>query len=406
MICGLLGRRLGHSYSPQIHKMLGSYDYRFFEREPEALGEFLTSAPFDGINVTIPYKKDVIPYCSALSEDARRIGSVNTIIRTENGLYGDNTDCFGFRWMVKRSGCTVRGKKAIILGSGGASLTAQDVLKSLGAREVRVISRTGADNYENISRSYDADIIVNATPVGMYPNNGERLIQLEAFRNCSCVLDIIYNPSLTGLLLDAERLGIPHENGLSMLVAQAKRAAELFTASTIDDGVIDNITSAMSAAMKSIVIIGMPGCGKSTTAALLAKRLGREFFDCDKEFEKRFGRSAGSWITEFGQASFREKESEVLTSLCSRSACVIATGGGCVTVPENYPVMHQNSTIVWLRRDTSLLPVSGRPLSISSGTERLYLERAPLYARFSDIQVKNDGTKEQAAEKIIRRLGL
>ena len=406
MNCGLLGRKLGHSYSPQIHAKLGDYKYGFFEVEPENLGAFLTSGTFDGINVTIPYKKDVIPYCSQLSADAKRIGSVNTITNRGGKLYGDNTDCYGFRYMIQKSGCEVSGKKAIVLGSGGASLTVCDVLRTMGAGEIRVISRKGDDNYENIERHYDADIIVNATPVGMYPNNGESLVDLTKFNRCKCVLDIVYNPSLTALLLQAEKLNIPHENGLTMLVAQAKRASELFTGTEIPDSVIDEITFSLRASMKNIILIGMPGCGKSSVGKIIANSLNRDYFDCDGEFENRYGVFPGDFITKYGEAEFRKKETELLKDLCKRSSCVISTGGGCVTIPENYGIMHQNGTIVWIRRDISQLATDGRPLSLSSGNEKLYAVRAPLYTRFSDLQADNDGLPENTAENIMRSLKL
>ena len=406
MICGLLGRKLGHSYSPQIHAKLWDYEYRLFEAEPEKLEDFLKNGDFQGINVTIPYKKDVIPHLTCLSDIAKRIGSVNTVVRKADGLYGYNTDQYGFMYMVKRTGVDVSGKKAIVLGSGGASLTVIDVLRELGASEIVVISRTGENNYENISRHYDAEIIVNATPVGMYPNNGECKLDLSKFTQCLCVLDIVYNPSLTGLLLQAEKLGIPFENGLSMLVAQAKRASELFTDTVIPDSVIPEITDTLSAQMKNIVLIGMPGCGKSSVGCVLAKELNRDFYDADKEFERITGIFPGDYITSYGEMEFRKKEQEILRELCKKSACVISTGGGCVTVPENYGILHQNSSIVWIRRNTSLLPTKGRPLSKQNALSDMYVSRVALYASFSDIQVRNDISISDTADKIKRSLKL
>ena len=406
MICGLLGKKLGHSYSPQIQAFLKDYDYKLFEVLPEGLEDFLQNSDFQGINVTIPYKKDVIPHLTTLSDTAKRIGSVNTIVKKADGLHGYNTDHYGFMYMVKSTGTDVNGKKAIVLGSGGASLTVVDVLKSLGAAEVVVISRKGEDNYENISRHYDADIIVNATPVGMYPNNGERLIDLAQFKNCICVLDIVYNPSLTAILLQAEQLGIPFENGLSMLVAQAKRAAELFTDTEIPDSVIPEITQKLGAQMKNIVLIGMPGCGKSSVGKMLAADLNREFYDADEEFERVTGIFPGTYITTYGEAEFRKKEQEILSELCKKSACVISTGGGCVTVPSNYPILHQNSSIVWVRRNTSLLPTNGRPLSQQNSLMDMYIKRAPMYCTFCDEQVKNEISMRDTADKIKRSLKL
>ena len=404
MKCGLLGRKLGHSYSPQIHAQLKDYDYKIFEVLPEDLEKFLKSNDFHGINVTIPYKKDIIPYLTKLSDTAKRIGSVNTVVRKADGLYGYNTDHYGFMYMVKRTGTDVRGKKAIVLGSGGASLTVVDVLETLGAAEVIVISRSGENNYENISKHFDADIIVNATPVGMYPNNGESLIDLAQFKKCICVLDIVYNPSLTALLLQAKKLNIPYENGLSMLVAQAKMAAELFTDSVISDSVIPEIIQKLSSRMKNIVLIGMPGCGKSAVGKYLAAESGREFFDADAEFERITGSSPGVYITAYGEAEFRKKEQKILSDLCKKSACVISTGGGCVTVPSNYPILHQNSTIVWIRRKTALLSTKGRPLSQQNSLSDMYITRAPMYATFCDVQVKNDTSVKDTADKIKRSL--
>ena len=234
--CGLLGRTLGHSYSPAIHKELAGYSYRLFEVEPEQLGSFLTSGAFDGLNVTIPYKKDVIPYCAELSETARAIGAVNTIVRRPDGtLWGDNTDAYGFSMLVQACGADVAGKKALVFGSGGASLTAQHVLKALGAREVVVISRHGADNYENLDRHADAQIAVNTTPLGMYPNTGVSPVSLGRFPKLEAALDVVYNPARTEFLLQAERLGIPCANGLLMLTAQAKKSCEDFTGQPVPD---------------------------------------------------------------------------------------------------------------------------------------------------------------------------
>ena len=406
MTCGLLGRKLGHSYSPQIHAQLGSYDYKLFEVEPENLESFLKSGSFDAINVTTPYKKDVIPYLTYMSDTAKRIGSVNTIVRRADGLYGYNTDCYGFMYMLKSTGVDVSGKKAIVLGSGGASLTVIDVLRSFGAGEIVVISRTGENNYQNISHHYDAQIIVNATPVGMYPHNGERLIDLSCFKNCRCVLDIIYNPAMTALLLQAEELRIPHTNGLSMLVAQAKRASELFCDITLPDSLIPEITCRLSAQMKNIILIGMPGCGKTAVGKQLAHDSDRSFFDADEEFEVRFGISPADFISKNGEAAFRKKEQEVLKELCKKSGCVISTGGGCVTVPENYPILHQNSIIVWLRRSLSLLPTEGRPLSKASSLEDMYIARVSKYCTFCDVQVRNEDDINSAAHNIKRSLKL
>lgn len=400
MRCGLLGEHLTHSYSPQIHALLGDYSYELFEVAPEKLGEFLQAGEFDGLNVTIPYKRAVIPYCAELSAAAREMGSVNTLLRRPDGtLYGDNTDLDGFRWLLARGGGIRPGEKALVLGTGGASQTVQAVLRAAGA-EVAVLSRRGESNYATLPRHADARLVVNATPVGMYPNNGARLIDLAQLPQCRCVLDLIYNPARTRLLLDAAARGIRCENGLSMLVAQAKRAAELFTGRDIPDAACTDILRRMEVQMHNLILVGMPGSGKTTVGSLLAASLGRPFYDADGEIEKRLGCSIPAFFAQRGEAAFRAVETEVLAELGKRSGCVIATGGGCVTRGENYASLHQNGEIVWLRRSLAELPVEGRPVSQSRSLPELYREREPAYRRFADFCVENEATPEAAVEKI------
>lgn len=400
MRCGLLGEHLTHSYSPQIHALLGDYSYELFEVAPEKLGEFLQAGEFDGLNVTIPYKRAVIPYCAELSAAAREMGSVNTLLRRPDGtLYGDNTDLDGFRWLLARGGGIRPGEKALVLGTGGASQTVQAVLRAAGA-EVAVLSRRGESNYATLPRHADARLVVNATPVGMYPNNGARLIDLAQLPQCRCVLDLIYNPARTRLLLDAAARGIRCENGLSMLVAQAKRAAELFTGRDIPDAAGTDILRRMEAQMHNLILVGMPGSGKTTVGSLLAVSLGRPFYDADGEIEKKLGCSIPAFFAQRGEAAFRAVETEVLAELGKRSGCVIATGGGCVTRGENYDLLHQNGEIIWLRRSLTELPVEGRPVSQSRSLPELYREREPAYRRFADFCVENEATPEAAVEKI------
>lgn len=400
MRCGLLGEHLTHSYSPQIHALLGDYSYELFEVAPEKLGEFLQAGEFDGLNVTIPYKRAVIPYCAELSAAAREMGSVNTLLRRPDGtLYGDNTDLDGFRWLLARGGGIRPGEKALVLGTGGASQTVQAVLRAAGA-EVAVLSRRGESNYATLPRHADARLVVNATPVGMYPNNGARLIDLAQLPQCRCVLDLIYNPARTRLLLDAAARGIRCENGLSMLVAQAKRAAELFTGRDIPDAACTDILRRMEAQMHNLILVGMPGSGKTTVGSLLAVSLGRPFYDADGEIEKKLGCSIPAFFAQKGEAAFRAVETEVLAELGKRSGCVIATGGGCVTRGENYDLLHQNGEIIWLRRSLTELPVEGRPVSQSRSLPELYREREPAYRRFADFCVENEAAPEAAVEKI------
>ena len=399
--CGLLGEKLRHSYSPAIHARLGEYEYALIEKDASQVGAFLQSDSFDGINVTIPYKKTVMRYCAELSSTAEAIGAVNTVVRRGDGsLYGDNTDAYGFSYMVKKAGIDPKGAKALVLGSGGASATVCAVLKELGAREVVVISRSGEDNYDNLSRHADSEIIVNTTPVGMYPHNGVSPVDLAAFPACRGVLDVVYNPRRTALCLQAEERGIPWESGLTMLVAQAKRASELFTGKTVDDARIDAIAAELRGEMENIILVGMPGSGKSSVAALLGEKLSRKVVDSDEEIVRRAGKSIPEIFAQSGEEVFRQLESEVIRDLGKESGLIIATGGGVVTRKENYAPLHQNGTIFHLRRDLNLLPTDGRPLSQSGKLAEMWQARKPLYEAFSDEEILNDAAVEDAAEKI------
>ena len=404
--CGLLGRKLGHSYSPAIHAMLSDYSYELFEREPEQLEDFLLHGDWNGINVTIPYKKSVLPYCRELSPLAKEIGSVNTIVRRPDGsLFGDNTDAYGFESLVKKSGIDVRGKKALVLGSGGASVTVVAVLKRLGADSVTVISRSGEDNYDNLQKHADARIIVNTTPLGMYPNNGQAAVDLKTFPDCEGVLDAVYNPARTALLLQAERLGIPCAGGLYMLVAQAKRACEIFTGSSIPDSEPVRIEKAMSARMQNIILIGMPSSGKSTIAAALGEKLGRPIYEADALIEEEAGTDIPAIFASHGEDYFRQLETQVLRKLGAMSGAIISTGGGCVTREENYEPLHQNGRMIWLLRDTDKLDKTGRPVSLRSDLNELYARREPMYARFADLKADNNGSIEDTLAQILEALG-
>ena len=401
MKCGLLGRKLGHSYSPQIHSFLGSYSYTLFEKEPEELEDFLKHGDFTGINVTMPYKKDVIPYLDELSPTARKMGAVNTIVRRHDGtLFGHNTDYFGFASLFRRSGLSASGKKALVLGSGGASNTVAAVLRELGAAVV-IVSRTGENNYGNLHLHKDAAIIVNTTPVGMYPGTGTAPVDLKQFPALEGVLDVVYNPARTRLLLDAEKMGLPWGNGLWMLVAQAKESAEYFTGKAISDDVIARIYQTLSLQMQNIILIGMPGCGKSTIAALLAEKLGRRAVDADGRIVELAGKPIPRIFAEDSEEEFRRWETLALDELGKGSGAVIATGGGCVTRDRNYPLLHQNGVILWLKRPLELLPTDGRPLSQTSKLEDMYRTREPLYKAFADHYIDNSGTPEQTLAAII-----
>ena len=405
MRCGLLGERLGHSYSPQIHAELADYEYRLYEKAPEAVEDFVRHGDWHGLNVTIPYKKTVIPFCDELSETAATIGSVNTLLRREDGtIFGDNTDAFGFETLLNKTlPGSIAGQKALVLGTGGASVTVCAVLRRHGA-EVVTVSRSGENNYQNLDRHADAILLVNTTPVGMFPENGVSPVDLSAFRKLQCVLDVVYNPARTALLLQAEARGIPHAGGLTMLVAQAKRSSEIFLGNTLPDGEITRITRLLSGSMQNIVLIGMPGCGKSTVGALLSKRLDRPLLEADAELVKAAGIRIPMIFENEGEAGFRRRETATLAELGKRSGAVISTGGGCVTRPENYPLLHQNGTIIWLRRDLDKLAREGRPLSVNADLSAMYTVREPLYARFADFTVDNSGTPAETVDAILEVL--
>ena len=403
MKCGLLGRKLGHSYSPQIHARLADYSYSLFEKEPEELEDFLKHGDFTGINVTVPYKKAVIPYLDELSPRAKRLGAVNTVVRRDGKLIGHNTDYFGFLTMVKTSGLEVAGKKALVLGSGGASNTAVAVLEELGA-SVFVISRSGEHNYDNLYLHADAALLVNATPVGMYPHVGVSPVDLDLFPKLEGILDVVYNPARTQILLDAKKRGIVAMNGLLMLVAQAKEAAEWFSGNPISDGLIPEIHSSLRLQMENIILVGMPGCGKTTVGKAMAEKLGKRFVDADAALEERFGRKITDIIPQDGEAAFRAMETETLAELGKQSGLIIATGGGCVTQARNYPLLHQNGTIFWLTRDLKKLPTDGRPLSQANKLADMYRIRQPLYEAFADCVIDNNGVLDSAISQILEGL--
>lgn len=390
MRCGLLGRKLGHSYSPQIHAKLASYDYALVEKEPEELEDFLKNGDFSGLNVTVPYKKDVIPYLDELSPRAAGLGAVNTIVRRDGKLIGHNTDYFGFETMVRSTGLNVENKKALVLGSGGASNTAKAVLDAMGAQTI-VISRSGENNYRNLHRHADTALIVNATPVGMYPNVDASPIDLRSFPQLEGVLDVIYNPARTQLLLEAEKRNLVTCNGLLMLVAQAKESAEWFAGQPISGDVIPTIHASLRRQMENIILIGMPGSGKSTVGIALAAQLGKTFVDADAAVVQKAGCSIPEIFARDGEDGFRALETQVLAELGKQSGLVIATGGGCVTQPRNFALLHRNGTIFCLNRDISKLPTQGRPLSQTTDLTKMYQIRKPLYDAFADFQIDNNG---------------
>ncbi len=398
---GLLGETLGHSFSPQIHRMLGDTPYDLYEVQPDALGDFLENGNVDGLNVTIPYKKAVIPYCAELTPRAKALGCVNTLVRRKDGsLIGHNTDYFGFETMVSHAGVQVGKKKVLVLGSGGASNTAVAVLKQLGANVV-IISRSGENNYSNLHLHADAAVIVNTTPVGMYPNTGISPIDLDIFPHLEAALDVIYNPTSTQLLLDARKRGLIACNGMRMLVAQAKESAEWFLGHSLPDELIPSIYGKLRRKMENIILIGMPGSGKSTVGMLLAEKTGHILVDADEEIVKAAGKSIPEIFAQDGENAFRALETQVLRQLGKKSGQIIATGGGCVTRAENYDLLHQNGKVFCLERGLEKLATDGRPLSQTTNLEEMYHQRKPLYDHFADYHVSNNGSAEETAKAIL-----
>lgn len=400
MRCGLVGKKLAHSYSKRIHGMLGDYSYDLFEVEPDALEEFVRRGGMDGLNVTIPYKKTVLPWCDELSPAALQIGSVNTLVFGKDGsIRGHNTDYDGFLYLADSAGVDFAGKKVLVLGSGGTSLTVRQAVADRGAGEVIVVSRSGEHNYGNLDRHRDAQVIINTTPVGMYPDCAGVPVELDRFPMLSGVLDVVYNPLRTGLVRTAQRLGIPASGGLPMLVRQAAAAAELFTGKLLPAGKTEKVLRELEREITNIVLIGMPGSGKSSVGLEISRRLGREFVDTDALVEKKSRRKVQDIIAQDGEEAFRILEREAVREAGGRCGLVIATGGGAVLCPDNYSPLAQNGRIYFLRRDLLSLPTEGRPLSKDLAS--LYARRAPLYRSFADAQVDCGGGVLDASQKIL-----
>lgn len=416
MRAGLLGEHLSHSYSPLIHRALvgDRYTYELYERAPEDLATFISGREWDALNVTIPYKQAIMPLLDEISDEALRIGAVNTVTRLPDGrLRGDNTDYFGFFRTVKTAGMDLAGKKALVAGNGGASATAVTVLRDLGA-DVVVLARNdkpicgiAPEPFEAAyTRHTDAEVVVNCTPLGMYPKLcGQAPLSLAHLPRVRAVFDMIYNPARTALLQEADERGIPAYNGLCMLVAQAKRAAEIFLGVALPDESIAPVMEEIARQTQNIVLIGMPGCGKSTVARLLAETLGRPTVDTDAMVETQAGRPIPDIFATDGEAVFRQLETEAVRAAGMMSGAVIATGGGVVTQPRNRAPLSQNGKLVFIHRDLDLLATDGRPLSASGRLAEMYQVRLPLYRTFADIEVDNDGTPEETVQKICIALG-
>lgn len=396
-VYGLLGRTLGHSWSVPIHKALGCEDYRLIELEPDELARFLRREDLGGLNVTMPYKRDVMPFCDVIDEGARAIGSVNTLVRRDGRLYGCNTDIDGFLYMLRRADVSLSGKKVVILGSGGASLTAQAAAKREGAREIVVVSRSGPDNYDNLDLHADAQVLINTTPVGMWPNMSGCPVDLSRLPGLEAVLDVIYNPGRTDLLLQAKKAGLRRSGGLPMLAAQAVRAEELFFDRTVPAEETEKIIAQLWHDRTNLVLVGMPGCGKTTVGRELAALSGRPLADLDEEIVRRAGRSIPDIFREEGEEAFRTLESQVLAEACAGHGQIIATGGGSVLREDNRAALRRTGRVYFLRRDLNALPKDGRPLSQTGSLEEMYRLRKPLYHSAADVVIDNSVSLEKTA---------
>lgn len=400
---GLLGRTLGHSFSPRIHNALGNTNYELFEREPSQLQEFFANPELQGINITFPYKVNALEACDVVDPRAERIGCVNTMVRKDGKWHGYNTDYDGFVFTLKHAGIDVSGKECIILGDGASSATVHVALEDLGAKSITHLSRKTAPLYTDAPNYYEtAQIIINCTPIGMYPHNPASLIDIMQFSKLEGVVDLIYNPRRTVLLLQAEMMGIPHCDGLPFLVAQGVEAANHFQGESFGTKEIEQILRDMRHEKENIILIGMPGVGKTTVGKAIGKEMGRTCIDVDQELAKEIG-DISTYITEQGEAAFREKEAEMIAKLGTQTGIVISTGGGCVTVPKNFAHLRQNGRIYQLTQPVEKLSTSGRVLS-SGGIERLReLEetRTPMYESFAQCIVEHNRNAPETVAAIL-----
>ncbi|MCR4594039.1 MAG: shikimate kinase [Clostridiales bacterium] len=401
MKAGLIGDNIRYSFSPGIHSLLGDYSYELWEITPGELDAFMTKRKFDALNVTIPYKKSVIPYLNGISDEAERIGAVNTIINKDGKLYGYNTDYKGFSDMLDINGIEIKVKKVLVLGNGGAAATVKTVLSDRGASEIITVSRSGPDNYTNLERHTDASVIVNTTPLGKFPDTDScPLESLGMFSKLEAVADLTYNPYRTRLLIMAEEKGCKTAGGLIMLISQAIAAKKLFLNEKASGSTAHRAKEIENRFFRNVILIGMPGCGKSSAGKILAEKLGRQFIDTDAEIEKETGRSPADIIENDGEKRFRENENEALSKNCFGYAKVIATGGGSVTTQKGRDIIRQGGKVVFIDRSPELLDRSDRPLSRGS-LQDLYESRIGFYRKTADCTVDGNCSLNELAERII-----
>ena len=408
---GLIGEKLGHTFSPAIHAMIAPYRYEAREMTGEELHAFLLSRDFRAVNVTIPYKQDVIPYLEHIDDDAREIGAVNVIVNRGGTLYGYNTDAWGMTYMLSAAGFDLHGEKVLVLGTGGTSRTAAFVLARMGASEILRVSRTAGEGVITYEDAYlhhtDARYILNTTPVGMYPNGEASPIRIEAFPHLAGVADVVYNPIETRLARTARERGIPTATGLRMLVGQAVRAAELFRDVEVSGEQLEDIYRRIFESKGTLYLTGMPACGKTTVGRLLAEQIGRPFRDLDEVIEAREGCDIPTIFATHGEEYFRRLEREALVYLAETlPSAVVATGGGAILAPENRALMRANGRCVFIDRDPcNLTPTGDRPTaSTREAIEQRYRERYCIYRESADLRVDGNGTPTEVLHTVIKEL--
>ncbi len=400
---GLVGKGISHSFSKELHKYFGNYEYNLYDLDEHEIKDFILRKNYKGLNITMPYKRIAYNLCDFISSEAKEIGCVNTIVNREGKIYGYNTDFFGFKSMLIYNGITLKDKKVIILGSGGASLTVQAVARSMEAKEIIVISRTGKNNYGNISKHFDADVVINATPVGMYPNLYDEIIDISKFENCKDVIDIIYNPLRTRLLAKASLCGKNTVNGLMMLIMQGLEASNLFMGKSQEIS-IDKIKYCIERNKRNVILIGMPSSGKTTLGRVVSKELNMRFIDSDEEIYIKYGKTPEEIISAYGEEKFRIIEKDVILDISKLNGVVISTGGGVILNDENMINLMTNGTIFYVERSLNLLDKNSLPAKRAGNLESLYNQRKKLYRKYSEYVVDNNGTINEARLSLINRV--
>lgn len=400
----LIGKNISHSYSKIVHEKFNMYDYDILDINSLEIEKIINSGIFSGFNVTMPYKKEIISYCDSISENAKKIGSVNTVLFQDNLIKGYNTDYFGLKYTIERANISIKNKKVLIMGNGATSATAKVLCENLGAKEILVFSRKDKFlNYKNIYNYKNIDVIINTTPVGMYPRNLETIIDVSRFSNLYACIDVIYNPFYTKFILDSKKLGIKVAGGLPMLVAQAKKSAEIFSRKAIDNSIIEETINYITKKFLNIVLIGMPGSGKSTLAKILSNKIiGKNLIDTDKEIEKVYNMKIPDIFKFFGQEEFRKEEINILKNVGKIKNTIISTGGGCILNKNAYEYLKQNSKIYWIKRNLENLDTNNRPLCKNNDEiKKIYESRKNIYKKFSDKEFYNDKSIDELADLIV-----